>query len=123
MVVVTLALVALVLLAGYKAFVALKRTPAWDAPMPDDARSEARLTGFWHSALYCASIVVLGLVLAAVVRSIWALAVPAAAAAFCLQCLNLMYDTKIGDSWYTQYQVDRVQRGLPPRRWWDGRLD
>jgi hypothetical protein len=90
--------------------------------MSEDDRNETRFRSFWSGAVWSAGAVVVGLVLAAVTWRWWMLMFPGMAAVFCGQVLLFVDQAKIS-RWYGRYQIERVQRGLPPRRWWDGRLD
>jgi hypothetical protein len=123
MVVAIVVLVALLVGAVVSAVVKMLRAPRRDAPIAEDGRSEAQFRSFWSAALWSAVAVVIGLVLAAATWSWeWALLASVPMAVLCMGNL-LWVDERKYAQWYARYQEERALRGLPPRHWWDGRLD
>lgn len=107
---------------------AASRSTGWPTRRSPRARPVAvtpeksdRLYQFWRAAVWSAALVVIGLVLGAAAWKPLLLLIPGFAMMFCLMCIGLMHDTK-ASGWDMLYQLQRVERGLPARQWWDGRL-
>jgi len=121
-VVVGVVLIALALVAGAGAVVELWRAPNPNTtPLPEEEHTPMRLRAYWRGALWGAALLPIGLALAAVTRTAAFLLISLLTVMISPMSLGLMYDAKV-TGWYMRYQARRLERGLQPRRWWDGRL-
>jgi hypothetical protein len=123
--VVTAALVLATIASTAMCLRSMNRTPKSKDGWSEDEWARGRLRGFYRGAVW--GLVGAATGLALVVMS-WsalgalALFVPASPAAFGLVGAGLLRGGRL-DPWYLRYQMDRVMQGLPPRKWWDPRLD
>jgi fatty acid desaturase len=119
-VVVAIALVIVTLLCAAMSYRNLDRLTGQSSMTEDGARE--RLSGSYWAAVWSIGGILAGLGAVIAAWQVWPLIPSALPTILGLMGAGFLHGAR-GDSWYQRYQMGRITRGLPPRRWWDGRLD